>query len=348
MIQRSHNIVASLDGKRLKEVARARRLRPNTVIKCRPRFTESAVKYSGMADAFRFDMAVNRKANRKRMELLFFLAACTGLNATGQSVPPGAAALGYTNCVFNDSPTAAEIAPGSNGYYKWFSGLYNTWQSTAAPLTSYSTVSNVLALNYAGTDLDLSSTPLDFSMGAVNLLSGTNGFYVEADVQLTDNGSDHWACFWLEPMELGDYLDFYPPDPPGYERWMEFDVQESGWDPGLLGTVHNWTGIYFDATSISNPNNWNTTPLDMSQKHTFGGSYDPITQQTAWWVDGVLQMSAGPPYVPAIAARQHFYLILSAYTHGNNTPYSMYVSGVRAYLPGVPPAPPTGLRIISE
>ncbi len=31
------------------------------------------------------------------------------------NVPPGAAALGYTKCVINEIPTAAEVAPGRKG-----------------------------------------------------------------------------------------------------------------------------------------------------------------------------------------------------------------------------------------
>jgi hypothetical protein len=56
-------------------------------------------------------------------------------------------------------------------------------------------------------------------------------------------------------------------------------------------------------------------------------------------------MSAGSPYVPAIGAQQQFFLILSAYSHGLNLPYTMYVSGVRAYIPTAPPAAPTNLRV---
>jgi hypothetical protein len=52
-------------------------------------------------------------------------------------------------------------------------------------------------------------------------------------------------------------------------------------------------------------------------------------------------MSAGAPYVPAVAARQHFYLILSAQSHREKKPYFMFVSGVRAYAPPGSPLPET-------
>jgi hypothetical protein len=68
-------------------------------------------------------------------------------------------------------------------------------------------------------------------------------------------------------------------------------------------------------------------------KHAFGASYDPAHQTVAWWLDGVEQMRAGPPHVPAIGARQHFYLLLSAQSHGQRKPYWMFVSRVSAYIP---------------
>jgi hypothetical protein len=286
------------------------------------------------------------KAKMTRLEYLLLVAACTGLSVGGQTVPPGAAALGYTSFVINDTPTSAEIAPGRNGNYKWFSG--NWWQSPAPSITNFTTVSNALTLNFTGASLDLQDTPIDFSTGALPILPGSNGFYVEFDVQLSDNNQDHWACVWVQSRELGTGQDTYsPPDPVGFVRWMEFDIQESGWDTGLTGTVHNWTGTNgAHVTSLSNPNSADPTPLDMSQKHTFGGSYDPIHQQVAWWVDGIFQMSAGPPYVPAIGAQQHYFLIISAYSHGLNVPYTMRVSGVRAYVPSVMPAAPTDLHIV--
>jgi hypothetical protein len=273
-------------------------------------------------------LMMGQKAKRKRMDLAFFLAVCVGFHAMAQGVPPGAAALGYTLCVINEKPTAADIAPGSNGDHKWFSGQ---WWETPPPLSDYSTVSNVLVLSLGG---DLVSTPRDFSTGALPVLPGANGFYVEFDERLSDNDQDHWPAVWLMPVENNaQEQDCYPGDPPGFQRWMELDVDEGGFGPGLLGTVHSWSGISPHYTNIWNPNNESTVALDRSRMHTFGGSYDPVHRRVSWWVDGVRRITAGSPYVPAIAARQHFYLILSAQTHGRNKPYSMFVSGVRAYVP---------------
>jgi hypothetical protein len=251
--------------------------------------------------------------------------ADTGDNA----IPWGAAALGYTKCIINEHPTATDIAPGKNGDYKWFSGQ---WYATPPTLDHYSRSNGVLALSLGG---DLVSMPRDFSPGKLPLLPGSNGFYVEFEVQLSDNDPDHFPAVWLMPAEHPS-SDHYDGDPPGYERFMEFDIDEGGFGPGLTGTVHNWSGIYPNFQNIQNPNNVSTLPLDRGKKHTFGGSYDPAHQTVTWWVDGVKQMSSEPPHVPAIAAKEHFYLIISAQSHGKNIPYSMFVSSVRAFVkPGV-------------
>ncbi len=115
---------------------------------------------------------------------------------------------------------------------------------------------------------------------------------------------------------------------------MELDVDEGGFGPGLTGTVHSSCGIYEQGWQhIQNPNNVSRVALDRTKKHIFGVSYDPRSQSVTWWVDGAKQMSAGSPYVPEVGAKQNFYLIISAQTHGKQKPYSLFVGGVRAYVP---------------
>ncbi len=265
------------------------------------------------------------------------LATClvSGVFAqTGETpaVPAGAAALGYTKCVISECPTVADIAPGRNGDYKWFSGQ---WYSPEVPsLDRYTMQNGVLALSLGG---DLVGTSHDFTGAKLPLLSGADGFYVEFGVRLSDNGPDHWPAVWLMPAEhSGKQEDHYEGDPPGFERWMELDVDEGGFGPGLAGTVHSWTGIWHgnpDYARVMNSNNVLKTPLDRSQTHIFGASYDPVKQKVTWWVDGVAQMSADGPCVPEVARKQHFYLIMSAQTHGAEEPYRMYISGVHAFVP---------------
>src|ERR1017187_7312151 len=71
-------------------------------------------------------------------------------------VPAGAAALGYTKRIINEAPTAADIAPGRNGDYKWFSGQW--YAKTVPTLERYETQAGVLALKLGG---DLVSATLD-------------------------------------------------------------------------------------------------------------------------------------------------------------------------------------------
>ena len=261
--------------------------------------------------------------------LLGLLAAFSKAGAA-ESVPPGAAALGYTKCVLHENPTAADVAPGKNGNYKWFSGQW--WNSKKAPsLDHYTTQDGVLVLSLGG---DLVSTPLDFTPGRLPLLPGSDGFYVEFDVRLSDNDRDHWPAVWLMPAEHDGKRDQYEGDPKGFERFMELDVDEGGFGPGLAGTVHSWAGVWPKwKEHLQNPNNISREALDRSQKHTFGASYDPLHRKATWWVDGKEQMSAGEPYVPAVAAKQHFYLIISNESHKAKRPCLMFVSGVRAFVP---------------
>ncbi len=260
------------------------------------------------------------------------LAVCV-LAQAADAVPPGAAAPGYTKCILSEHPTAADIAPGRTGDYKWFSGQW--YEQEGPSLDHYRTEDSVLVLSPGG---DLVSTSLDFSGGRLPLLPGPEGFYVEFEVRLSTDDPDHWPAVWLMPAEHGPkQLDQYEGDPPGYERFMEFDIDEGGFGPGLTGTVHSSEGVWTQEKGypqhVQNPNNVVNTPLDRSKVHTFGGSYDPVLGKVTWWLDGVEQMSAGAPYVPEVAAKQHFYMILSNQTHGAKKPYDMFVTAVRAYVP---------------
>jgi len=267
----------------------------------------------------------------KPLASILLLALCLASVAFAQ-VPPGAAALGYSKCILNERPAVADIAPGKNGDFKWFSGQ---WYSSEAPSADHYTMSEgVLALSLGG---DLVSTSRDFSGGKLPLLPGADGFYVEFEVRLSGNDPDYWPAVWLMPAEhSGKQEDHYEGDPAGFERWMELDVDEGGFGPGLTGTVHSWTGIWHgnpDYARVMNHNNVLQTPLDRSQRHVFGASFDPVKMQVTWWVDGVQQIVASGDCVPEIAKKQHFYLIMGAQTHGAKKPYQMFISGVRAYVP---------------
>jgi hypothetical protein len=271
-----------------------------------------------------------------------------GLQAQA-SVPPGAAALGYTKCVINEHPTAADIAPdnANNGKHKWFNGAW--WDGGRPPAGLYGTVEGDLAIRYdavADKGGCLIGTPRDLSPGALPNLEGRKGFYIEFDARLSDNDPNHWPALWVMPVEhsggSGNPIkDVYPDDPPGFERWMELDVDEGGLakSGGAMCSVISWTGNAGQGGYKSEiANNWATgKTLDRTRVHTFGASYDPIKRQVTSWLDGKQewQTPVNCKSVPEIAARQHFYPILSVWRldKGVHKTYTMYVSGVRAYAP---------------
>ena len=269
--------------------------------------------------------------------------AKTGALADNPS-PAGAAALGYTDKVIDEHPTAADIAPGNanKGNYKWFNGAW--WDAKQPPMSLYSTTDGVLTINY-DPNIDaggfLIGTPRDLSKGALPLLDGSKGFYIEFDARLSDNDPNHWPALWLMPVEHSSG-DKYPADSAGYERWMELDVDEGGLakSGGAMCSAISWTGIWGQGGGYKSEtaNNWASgEALDRTQVHTFGASYDPIRGQVTSWVDGKQQWQTpvNSSSVPRIGARQHFYPILSTWRieKGTHKTYSMFVSGVRAYVP---------------
>jgi len=52
-----------------------------------------------------------------------------------------------------------------------------------------------------------------------------------------------------------------------------------------------------------------------------------------WWLDGKKNVTATTPDVPAIAAQQHFYLIVGNQERKQRIPYLLYLKAVRAYVP---------------
>lgn len=272
-----------------------------------------------------------------------------GTSGGNPAVPPGAAALGYTEKVIDERPTAADIAPdnANSGSYKWFNGAW--WDGKRPPMSLYGTTDGVLTIRYdPAIDVGgcLIGTPRDLSRGALPWLDGARGFYIEFDTRLSDNDPNHWPAVWVMPVEhsggSGNPVnDVYPGDPPGFERWMELDVDEGGLakSGGAMSSVISWTGDPGQGGYRSEiSNNWATgKAIDRTKVHTFGASYDPIKRQVTSWLDGrqEWQTPVNCKSVPEIAARQHFYPILSVWRidKGTHTPYTLYVSGVRAYVP---------------
>lgn len=164
---------------------------------------------------------------------------------------------------------------------------------------------------------DLVSAPPSFREEAgLPYLSGKDGVYIEFEISLSDSDPEHYPGLWLMPVKKNFYQeDVTGDDPVKYERWMELDVDEGGFGPGLTSTIHNWWGRYPNFVHLQNPNNVRSKTLDRSQRHRFGASYDPVTLTVCRWIDDEFQMSAAAPYVPKVAREQVFYLLMGVYTH---------------------------------
>jgi hypothetical protein len=190
---------------------------------------------------------------------------------------------------------------------------------------------NAMALRLNG---EITSAPRDLSVGLTPLLDGGKAFYVEFAVQLSDNDQDHFPALWLMPIEHDrKKSDCYPGDPVNFERWQEIDVDEGGFSPGLCESVHAWSGSYPDYQSQSNLDNLSWEPIDRSKIHTFGLSFDPQKLEVTWWLDNKRQRTTSHPNISPIAAKQHYYLIISAKSQGKQHPYLMKVFWVQAYAP---------------
>lgn len=247
---------------------------------------------------------------------------------TDSSTPPGAAQVGAHQLVILDCPKIEDVDfTGRAEIRKYYNGLYFT-QPRARSL--YEQAPDGLILKRGGVVATVKMTSYP---GQFPLLSGARPFYIEAQTTTSSNHPDNFPAIWLMPIEHNLRLeDVYPPDPKGFERWFELDIDEGGFGPGSHHTAISWFGKWPNYKKIQNPNPTSKVPLDRTQPNVFGVSYDPATLTVRWWVNGQQVLEAGPPAVPEVARRQNFYLIVSAQSHRNISDYHMKLMGVRAYV----------------
>ncbi len=127
---------------------------------------------------------------------------------------------------------------------------------------------------------------------------------------------------------------------------MELDVDEGGFNKtGHHGAVISWSGIYprYEHQNGSN-DPVSSPPMDRTQEHIFGLSYDPVRTTVTWWVDGVSVGSASTAAIPSIVNDHHYYLIMSNQTHGLNRPYKMYIRYFAVWSGNPVPNPPSGVH----
>lgn len=244
------------------------------------------------------------------------------------ATPDGATQVGALQPLFRDCPRIADVdftgrADGS----KYYAGFYSTKPKDSS---FYEPADDGVVIKRGGllTTVKMTSYP-----GLFPLLSGARPFYIEAQVATSSNHQDNFPAVWLMPIEHNLRMeDVYEGDPKSFERWFELDIDEGGFGPGGHHTAISWSGIWPNYKKIQNPNPTSKVPLDRTQPNVFGVSYSPDTLTVRWWLNGKQVLEATQPYVPEIARRQNFYLIVSAQSHKNISDYQMKLMGVRAFV----------------
>lgn len=340
-------------------------------------------------------------------------------------IPPGAAMLGYKTNVFTVFPVLADITytytppiPITRVYSG--GGL----SGNVPPSTSYSTAANgQLQLQYpSGGPVNAASNittinayngqQLPLNLGYLAPLLGSQGFYVEFAATHSVNNADVYFAFFLEPQEHNTIQSDAPAGGPAgnagypYERWYEFDVNESGSGSpaGGRGAFHGWQGFYrYNLTFTVAPSgtwtggtltvawpgesfpwtitlstgqqipctltngsttascqstvitgtpttaaavgygaspqiqNPSTAAIDYTVEHIIGLSYDPIGQQVAWWLDGVLQGSGSVSNMSSAETQAanswHYFLRFVCQSHGSNVGYTVNLRYFSAWTP---------------
>lgn len=297
---------------------------------------------------------MNARPDRRKAKPLLSLvamlsAAVAPLASWGQQPDPcanmqppaGAKTLGYLHQAFCVTPTLSDIATTNGSVSKLYSGM---WYNTApVSMSLYSMTDNVLTFANGG---GLTTETRQSMPGALPLLLGSVGFYVEFAERLSDNDPDHWPAVWLMPQEHDiKQHDHAPTDPPGYERWVELDVDEGGFNAGHHGALIYWYGKYpqYQKTNYGNDPP-STFGMDRTQEHVFGLSFDPVGKKVTWWVDGANVGSASTENIPSLVNGYHYYLLINNQSHKLNRPYKMYVRYFDAWTGGAVPKPPSGVR----
>jgi hypothetical protein len=257
------------------------------------------------------------------------LANDAALICKDTATPEGATQVGALQPLFRDCPRLDDVDfTGRTDGRKYYSGVYST------PLKDksfYESADDGVVMQRGGVlaTVKTNATP----GGQFPLLSGARPFYIEAQVAISSNHKDNFPAIWLLPIEHNPRMeDVYEGDPKSFERWFELDIDEGGFGPGGHHTAISWSGIWPNYKKIQNPNPTSKVPLDRTQPNVFGVSYSPDTLTVRWWLNGKPVLEAAHPYVPEIARRQNFYLIVSAQSHKNISHYQMKLMGVRAFV----------------
>ena len=243
------------------------------------------------------------------------------------SPSPGSKELGYTKTLIDDYPNLDSVSSTGSDSSKWYAGQPGrSLVQNLAQRELLSTVDGHLAIPLGSAVLSV--TP-QVQQAALPLLDGSKGFYVEFTMHLSSNDPDHFYGLYLLPAEHDiAKSDHFAGDPAGFERWTEIDVSESGFGPGSLNTVINWSGNYPQYSKQFTNSYGHDEATDFTKEHRYGVSYDPAHNVLQWYLDDVQSWKA-----PATTLTKHFhyYMVIDAETHGAYKPYTVYLHNVRAY-----------------
>lgn len=258
---------------------------------------------------------------------IFFMLACFFCLESFAQLPAGASYGNYNRLLFLSRPSNDGIS-GDNECGYWFRDIW--YKKNRSKSEKFKIHDDYMIISTGG---EIVSFSRDFACGKVPLISGAGGFYIEFRYKLSNNNKKNWPAVWLMPVEHNNEKRDVYGDVVGWQEWMELDVDEGGFGPGVTGTVHSWSGIYPKFSNLQNKNNIHGVELDRTAFNRFGASYDPEKLEVVWWLNDREIIKSGPPYVPMVSRLQNYYIIISNQFHGDAVdPYDIVFDYVAVYV----------------
>lgn len=254
-------------------------------------------------------------------------SANDAINFCSDAKPPqNASDNGQLKLLFSFCPKVEDISMDGDSVHKLYSGQWYFKRKPTPDL--YSQTSEGLNISLGGS---VATINMNSKQGSLPLLPGEHGFYIEFLARIDDASKDHFPALWLNPIEHNAKEDDRAFSNRRLEQhWMELDVDEGGFQDGMLGTVHEWRGNFPHYQNIQNSH---AAPekLERTKFHTFSAYYNPVNATVKWWIDGELNNEA---HAPVVGSNLNYYVIMSAQTHGKNEPYKLIIKRVRAFVHG--------------
>ena len=255
------------------------------------------------------------------------------INENIRDVPNGAAAYGFTKAAILETRLAPDDISMDIKHpdlsKKWFNGWW--WETkNCPPPEKYTLEDGVLSMRCTS---HFMSAPYRYGQnGALPNLPGKDGFYIECTMEYSSNEQNRGG-FWLMPTAK---LNGGPRSPNFH--FMELDVDEVAFGPGLSGSVHNM-GFVMGDFHIQNWNNVRPESLRRDVPVAYGAAYDPKSCTVTWWLNGKYQMMTKAPYVPQVLKQLDHFLLVQANASRKGQDYTCKIHSVKAYVPESSPLP---------